>query len=272
VAKPHELFGQTRNDPFGASVETRRNALHEGSDLCDFHDDLYFPCVNANVLFLRKCERARCKQVPVCRREQRARRDPPLRLATLRFEFPCPSSVQTIPPHWRCLQPLSKTYAVAPAGHTGPVRSANLHFSPVHRRQKATERLRRLLEKSKAKVVLSSTWRYDPVGLFAAKYWGVPFIDVTPDMPRRPRRPRRDEIAAWLKKHPNVRRFVVIDDDDDELDDLPLFQPSPDTGLTSEISEAACTYLAGKSDQDMRCAPVKRLLQNVRSVLQGHPG
>ena len=135
--------------------------------------------------------------------------------------------------------------------------------------KKLLRRLRRLLEKSKAKVVLSSTWRYDPAGLFAAKYWGVPFIDVTPDMPRRP---RRDEIAAWLKKHPNVRRFVVIDDDDDELDDLPLFQPSPDTGLTSEIAEAACTYLAGKSDQDMRCAPVKRLLQNVRSVLQGHPG
>jgi hypothetical protein len=39
--------------------------------------------------------------------------------------------------------------------------------------KKLLGRLRRLLEKSKAKVVLSSTWRYDPAGLFAAKYWGV---------------------------------------------------------------------------------------------------
>jgi hypothetical protein len=27
-------------------------------------------------------------------------------------------------------------------------------------------------------------------------------------------------------------RYVVIDDDDDELDELPLFQPSASTGLT----------------------------------------
>jgi hypothetical protein len=41
-----------------------------------------------------------------------------------------------------------------------------------------------------------------------------------------PKRPRRDEILARLKKHPRVTRFVVIDDEDDELDQLPLFQPS----------------------------------------------
>jgi len=135
--------------------------------------------------------------------------------------------------------------------------------------RKLLGRLKRLAEKSKANVVLSSTWRYDPVGIFAAKHAGLPFIDVTPDMPRRP---RRDEITAWLKKHPNVRRFVVIDDDDDGLDNLPLFQPSGDTGLTAEIADGVCRYLAGKSDQDMRCEPVKRLLQNMRSVLQGYPG
>ena len=30
-------------------------------------------------------------------------------------------------------------------------------------------------------------------------------------------------------------RLIVIDDEDDELDQLPLFQPSAETGLTSEI-------------------------------------
>ena len=48
-------------------------------------------------------------------------------------------------------------------------------------------RFKRLLEKTRAKVVLSSTWRYDPAGLFSAKHWSIPFIDITPDMPKRPR-------------------------------------------------------------------------------------
>ncbi len=115
-------------------------------------------------------------------------------------------------------------------------------------------------------MVLSSTWRYDPIGILAAKHWGIPFIDVTPDMPRRR---RRDEILAWLKKHPDVKRFAVIDDDDDELDDMPLFQPSADIGLTSEITDGVYRYLAGKTDEDMRSSTVKRLIQNVRTALQG---
>ena len=42
VAKPDEFFGQVGNDPLSAAIETRRNALDERSDLCDFHNDLYF--------------------------------------------------------------------------------------------------------------------------------------------------------------------------------------------------------------------------------------
>ena len=130
-------------------------------------------------------------------------------------------------------------------------------------------RFKRLLDRTGAKVVLSSTWRYDPAGLFSAKRWGIPFIGVTPDMPKRP---RRDEIRAWLKKHPKVTRFAVIDDEDDELDELPLFQPSAATGLTDKIVRGVVKYLNGKTDEDMRSGPVERLLQNVQSVLKGHQG
>jgi HAD domain in Swiss Army Knife RNA repair proteins len=98
---------------------------------------------------------------------------------------------------------------------------------------KLLKRFKRLLQCTGAKVVLSSTWRYDPAGLFSAKHWGIPFIDVIPDMPKRP---RRDEVLAWLKTHPKVKRFVVIDDEDDELDQLPLFQPSASNGLTEKIA------------------------------------
>jgi hypothetical protein len=64
-------------------------------------------------------------------------------------------------------------------------------------------------------------------------------------------RPRRDEILAWLGAHPAVTRFIVIDDEDNELDPLPLFQPSAATGLTAEIVRGAVAYLAAKTDRDM---------------------
>ena len=38
VVTPHKLFGQLRNDPLSAAIETRRNALNEWSDLRDLHD------------------------------------------------------------------------------------------------------------------------------------------------------------------------------------------------------------------------------------------
>jgi hypothetical protein len=129
--------------------------------------------------------------------------------------------------------------------------------------------LETLLERTGAKVVLSSTWRYDPAGLFSAKHWGVPFIDVTPDMPTQP---RRNEVLAWLKEHPGVDRYAVIDDEDDELDDLPLFQPSAKTGLTQEIAAGVADYLVGKTDRDMRCTRIKRIFQNIYARLKHHEG
>src|SRR3954462_14350652 len=97
--------------------------------------------------------------------------------------------------------------------------------------------LKRLLgvcEKTDAQVVLSSTWRYDPVGLLAPKHFRIPFIDVIPDLPGEP---RRKEITLWLASRSEVTRYLVIDDEDDELDDLPLFQPSARTGLTDQIAQ-----------------------------------
>jgi HAD domain in Swiss Army Knife RNA repair proteins len=134
---------------------------------------------------------------------------------------------------------------------------------------KLLRRLDRLVARTKAKVVLSSTWRYDPAGLFSAKHWGIAFVDVIPDMLGKP---RRNEILAWLKHHPTVDRFVVIDDEDDGLDELPLFQPSATTGLTLEIVKGAADYLNRKTDRDMRCGPLVRMVQNVHSALKQHAG
>ena len=43
VSKPDKFFRQVGNDPFGAAVETRRNAFYQRGNLCDFHNDIYFP-------------------------------------------------------------------------------------------------------------------------------------------------------------------------------------------------------------------------------------
>jgi len=130
-------------------------------------------------------------------------------------------------------------------------------------------RLNRLLELTDAKVVLASNWRYDPAGMFSARHYGVPFIDTTPDLPNEP---RCNPIVDWLRRHPDVERFIVIDDEDDELDDLPLLQPSRSTGITDDMVRGAADYLNGKTDKDMRHNKLILIFQNLGSLISGHKG
>ncbi len=122
-----------------------------------------------------------------------------------------------------------------------------------------------LLDRTGAKVVLTSSWRLDPIGIVAARHWGVPFIDTSPDMPKKT---RRDELLRWLARHPKVTRYAIIDDEDDELDDLPLFQPSPKTGITPGIVKGVERYLSGKTDRTMRANVLVRAGQNLRSLFE----
>jgi hypothetical protein len=131
--------------------------------------------------------------------------------------------------------------------------------------RKLLARLTKLLKRTGAKVVLSSTWRIDPVGCFAARHWGVPFIDVCPDLPRSA---RCKEIVKWLAAHPRVTRYAVIDDEDDELDGLPLFQPSAKTGLTMDIVRGVERYLAGSTDKTMRANIIERIGQNIHAAFK----
>ena len=85
-----------------------------------------------------------------------------------------------------------------------------------------------------------------------------------------PRKPRRNEILALLKGHPKVARYVVIDGDDDELDELPLFQASATTGLTDDIVKGVVDYLNGKTDKGMRSSRVTRIIENFHASLTQH--
>jgi hypothetical protein len=124
-------------------------------------------------------------------------------------------------------------------------------------------RFQELVSKTGARVVLSSTWRVDPVGRLAAKLYEVPFDDICPDAPDAP---RCEEIQSWLRQHPEATRYAVLDDDDDCLDELPLFQPSSKTGLTEEIAHGIEEFLAGRSDKDMRRSFIVRLSQNIHAL------
>jgi Swiss Army Knife RNA repair-like protein len=122
-----------------------------------------------------------------------------------------------------------------------------------------------LVSRTAATVVLSSSWRTDPVGLLAAKFYGVPFRDVCPDLPGIS---RCEEMLQWLSAHQEVHRFVVIDDESDCLDDLPLFQPSARTGITTEIADGVVEYLSGRTDQTMRQPALVRFGQNIHSMFK----
>jgi hypothetical protein len=131
--------------------------------------------------------------------------------------------------------------------------------------QRLLARFKNLISRTNAQVVLSSTWRLDPAGVFSAEHYGVPFMDLCPDMPDRP---RRDEALTWLSAHPDVARFAIIDDEDDELDGLPLFQPSCQTGITDQIAEGLADYLNGRTDRTMRASRFVRMCQNIHSLFK----
>jgi hypothetical protein len=80
----------------------------------------------------------------------------------------------------------------------------------------------------------------------------------------------RDARRSWigLSDHPKATRYAIIDDEDDELDELPLFQPSAQTGITMDIVKAAEKYLNGETDKTMRASAVVRLGQNIHSLFK----
>jgi hypothetical protein len=116
--------------------------------------------------------------------------------------------------------------------------------------EKLLRRLERLLKQSGAKVVLSLSWRVDPVGVLAAKHFGIPFTDVCSDMPSER---RCIEMRAWLLEHPQVSRYSVIDDEDDGLDDMPLFQPSSNSRARLQKAFAAIS----QERRTRPCAPTR---------------
>ena len=122
-------------------------------------------------------------------------------------------------------------------------------------------RLRDIVERTGAQIVLSSTWRFgaDPRALFLERagydelrreflrvrcpIW----VDITPIFPQAK---RWQEINAWLELHPEVKEFIILDDVGEELKPLAdhLVLTNMRDGLTKERAELAIQMLGEKKD------------------------
>ena len=93
------------------------------------------------------------------------------------------------------------------------------------------ENLRELIDKTGAKIVITSTWRFSGLKTMQEmwKKRNLPgeVIDITPDEQDLVKLKlfkyydevcRGHEIQYWLDKHPEVTNYCILDDDNDMLD------------------------------------------------------
>lgn len=105
----------------------------------------------------------------------------------------------------------------------------------------AAARVGRIIEQTKCKVVLSSSWRLSAESSAEVIANVCMFIDITPDF--HGTTDRGCEVIAWLKSHPEVTRHAILDDNADFHRDQPLFKTTWAAGLTDEIADLVIAHL-----------------------------
>lgn len=122
-------------------------------------------------------------------------------------------------------------------------------------------RLRDIVERTGAKLVLSSTWRFgamsnafyfdrEALRELVAEFCRVRcplWFDITPYLPRAK---RWQEINAWLISH-DTDDFIILDDVSEELKPFAdkLVLTNPHEGLTKERAELAIKMLGEKGNE-----------------------
>ncbi len=111
------------------------------------------------------------------------------------------------------------------------------------------EILKEIIDKSGAKVVLSSTWKTSWVKgedfdcIFADA--GIDVYDTTPALGRK-----NIEISAWLTAHPETQSFVILDDAaggwGELLPKVVITNPEYEDGLEKKHIAPALEILEGK--------------------------
>jgi hypothetical protein len=124
--------------------------------------------------------------------------------------------------------------------------------------QQNIDALNHILEKTNAKIVVSSTWRLSGVKVLSDMFFErnmnlaySEFYDITPDH-AQPQQSglwlgdeRGYEIKAWLDKHHEVKSYVIIDDNSDMLEEQMqnFVKTNQWYGLTMEDAENAIKIL-----------------------------
>lgn len=116
--------------------------------------------------------------------------------------------------------------------------------------------LAELVNKTGAKLVLSSTWRFGllyPNSVFAndiialqkeLRRFGLKLFSHTPKLPEKQ---RGDEIQLWLDSYSGVESFVILDDDSDMVDlKKYLVKTTWEYGLQRDHIEKATNILNSK--------------------------
>lgn len=110
------------------------------------------------------------------------------------------------------------------------------------------DQLNRFLKETGASVGISSTWRYmHDIDSFRElfKLSGLPADSIIGTTPKTMEGHRGQEISGWLREHPEVTSYVIVDDDSDmESYQRPRFvQTTWARGLRSEHVDRMITLL-----------------------------
>ena len=128
-------------------------------------------------------------------------------------------------------------------------------------------------------IVLSSTWRLFEPSREEVRKQVYPFIDVTPNMPKfggAEMCERGYEIKDWLDRHPEVKKYAILDDNSDMLpEQFPnFFKTSWSTGITEDIKQQVIDHLnredmLGGKTLDTFDSTSQSVNNSVESVLKG---
>lgn len=126
------------------------------------------------------------------------------------------------------------------------------------------ERLNSILRHIDVKIVLSSCWRHSDTSIeFLKNIKKIPIFDITPDSKDGI---RGKEIQQWLKKHPEVKTYAILDDDSDMLPGQTLFKTTFEEGLTNEIVHDIIDFFRFHSDPKI-CLNCGRHMKRVKDPI-----
>lgn len=103
-----------------------------------------------------------------------------------------------------------------------------------------------VVQKTGAKIVLSSTWRLQKESMrMVGDALGRHDLEVVDRTPRMEGSYRSEEISRWLGEHPKVDRYAIIDDNPEAgrgLEDN-FFMTDMETGLDRETAARIVRHL-----------------------------